>query len=123
MTAAERRVGEVGVVEGPVMSMNQRLEGADLVPVRMRLWLGSRMFTVVEVYTAVIPWSQRRPIDRREPRKFGKRWTRRASMGSWGRLRVAMWVEVAVVLSGNVTVMGVVVGFTSSNTDTSLMDM
>jgi len=50
------------------------------------------------------------PIDRSEPTKFGKRCTFLAVKGSWGRLRHAVCVEVAVVPAGSVTVIGFIAG-------------
>ena len=59
---------------------------------------------------AVKPWSHRSPMEMREHLKEGNMWHTRACSGTWGRLRSAVWDDVAEVPSGSVTVMGDVVG-------------
>ena len=74
MTAAEQRVGDDNgdEVAWPEMSMSQMLDGEVRVPERRTCWDASRIVTVEEVCIAVKPWSQRVPMERREPIKSGK---------------------------------------------------
>jgi hypothetical protein len=82
----------------------------DMVPVRMVVsffW----MVTVVAVKIAWQPWSQRRPIEMREPEeREGKMCARQAAVGSGGMSRSAVWLEWMLLPSGSLTAMLEVAG-------------
>ena len=96
------RLQHVGVV-GLGRWRCQRLVGPERVPVRMMSLL-RLMVTVSAVNVAIHPWSQRVPMEMREPEaSVGKIW--QAEGGSCGMLRKAVWVESMVLPSGSVTEM------------------
>jgi hypothetical protein len=77
----------------------------DLVPVRMVVSL-FWMVTVVAVKIAWQPWSQRRPIEIREPEeREGKICARQAAVGSNGISMSAVWLEWMLLPSGSLTAM------------------
>ena len=83
----------LGVAVMVARSMVQRLVVGDRSPVKM-VAPSREMSTVVGWKVAVQPWSQRRPMDSREPEvRVGKMWATQAAGGRWGRFRVAVWVD------------------------------
>ena len=103
--------------------MSHILLGLVRCPINMILFWLSVIVTVVAVYVAVRPQSQSTPMDIRDPIHSGNMSTFRARSGRDGKSSLPTCVEVAVLPSGNVTVMGLVVDFTSRMKLLSFIDI
>ena len=86
-------------------------------------WTRQKSLTVEAVKTAVIPWSQSKPMEISEPSQPGKMSMRRAVSGSWGRLSNALWVDVVVLPSGSITRIDLSESLMSVSAEASLKDM
>ena len=105
---------DIKLGDAPEISMSHREVRGHRWPLRMTAPSPSDIVTVEDVYSAESPWSQRRPIDNKEPTHCGKMSTPRAAMGNDGMFRRPVWVDTAVLPSGKITVTGFLVTLTSS---------